>query len=85
MSLDSKLQQNKLPDDFALTEELLHKLGVSKAGPVLKTLATHNRKTWGSLKKLQSRAQAVEMTGDDASGKAMWDNLLRYTTAGNPA
>ena len=77
-SLDWKLSQRTLPSDYAVNEELLQKIGVAKAATVKRKLFDQGRKTWGSLLKLKSKEEAISATGDETSGKAMWDYLEKY-------
>ena len=44
-----------------------------KAQRVLEALRQKGRETWGSLLDLEEKAEAIQLTGDEVSGKRIWN------------
>ena len=71
-----KLEKGEpLPLDMLLSEEVLREIGVSpdKVQRVLEALRQKGRKMWGTLLDLEDKVEAIKLTGDEISGKRIWN------------
>ena len=78
-----KLENGELlPLKLVLTEEVLEEIGIGpdEAQHVLEALRQKGRKTWGTLLDLEDREETIKLTGDEVSGKRIWNFVQEQKT-----
>jgi len=71
----AKLERGeRLPPDEELTEYVLKTIGISpnKVKAVLDSLLAQGRETWADFWILRDEAEAIQIAGDDLSGRKIW-------------